>query len=179
MRPPEFHNEMQVGDITVTIRTMHPEDREIEQAFIRRLSPESRYFRFHSAIKELTPGMLDRFTHVDYPDEMALLATIPDGNAEREIGVARYVRNPGTDEAEMAIVVDDDWHRKGIATRLLLDLRQCAIEAGITMLHASVMSDNTRMFALAQKLGFNPEPHKDDFSAAWLGKNFKDLDDPD
>ena len=38
------------------------------------LSPESRYFRFVSAITELPPSMLARLTLIDYDREMALVA---------------------------------------------------------------------------------------------------------
>ena len=94
MRPPDYKDILDIDGKPVTIRTMQPSDRDIEQQFIRELSPLSRYYRFHTALRELSPYMLDRFTHVNYPDEMALIATVLDGDDEREIGVARYARSP-------------------------------------------------------------------------------------
>lgn len=177
MNAPEFRDGILVDGVPVTIRTMHAEDRDIEQSFVRSLSNESRYYRFHSTIRELTPEMLERFTHPNYPDEMALIATIPSPNGvtERQIGVARYARIPDTNEAEMAVVVADDWHHKGVATRLLLALRRCAMDAGIETFHASVLPDNKRMYSLAKKLGFNMEP-RGDLGTVELGKRFRDFD---
>ena len=165
-----------VDGIKVTIRTMQAEDRENEKRFVKALSPQSRYYRFHAAIKELTPNMLEQFTHVNYPHEMALIATIkdPDGiNGEREIGVARYVQLDDPGSAEFAIVVADEFQGKGIGTRLLLDLRSCALVAGITQLKASVLSENRRMFQFCRKLGFEVEPHHNDYTTIELGKRFE------
>ena len=149
---------------------MRPTDREIEQAFVRGLSSETRYFRFHSAVRELSPALLERFTNVNYPGEMALIATIEEGGGERLIGVARYVRLEDSPAAEMAIVVADEWQGKGIGTRLLIDLRSCAIAAGFREMKASVLSENRRMYELARKLGYIVEPRHGDYRTVELGK---------
>ncbi|HKI73662.1 MAG TPA: GNAT family N-acetyltransferase [Pseudomonadales bacterium] len=173
MKAPEFHDTITVGDTEVQIRTMHPQDREIEVQFVRNLSPQSRYYRFHAAIKELTPSMLEHFTNVNYPDEMALIATVTEDGVEREIGVARYVRLDSPVTAEFAIVVADEFQGKGVGTRLLLDLRSCAIAAGITDLKATVLSENRRMYEFCRKLGFEVEPRHNDYSTVELGKHFE------
>ena len=168
----EYRDALDIAGTPVTIRTMQPADRDIEHRFVRELSPLSRYYRFHSALRELTPSMLDRFTHVNYPEDMALIATITVGESEREIGVARYARYPGTDRAEIAVVVADDWQGKGIATRLLLDLRGLAHAAGIRHLEANVLSGNKQMMQLARTLGFSIKPPAPgDGQALELGKD--------
>jgi acetyltransferase len=156
---------------------MQPSDRDIEDRFVRELSAVSRYYRFHGALKALTPPMLERFTHVNYPDEMALIATITDGGTERQIAVARYARFPGTDRAEVAVVVADAWQGRGIGSRLLLDLRELAHQAGIRQLQASVLPDNTRMLRLARTLGFSILPAKPDEGATVeLGKGLDEAE---
>src|SRR5665647_2380110 len=57
-----------------TVRPVHPDDAGMLQEFVRRLSPESRYFRFVSSMQELPATMLSRFTLIDYDREMALVA---------------------------------------------------------------------------------------------------------
>lgn len=172
MKPPKFEDSLLVDGTRVAIRTMWPGDREIEQEFVRGLSPQTRYYRFHSAIRELSPAMLERFINVNYPDEMALIATIDDDGRERQIGVARYIKPEDSDVAEMAIVIADEWQGKGIGTRLLTDLRSCAIAAGIKRMRASVLSENRRMYELARKLGYDVEPRHGDFRTVELGKEF-------
>ena len=60
----------------ITIRPIRPSDRQIEQAFVRSLSPMSKHYRFFSGIAELSDKMLDRFTHMHYPDNVAIIATV-------------------------------------------------------------------------------------------------------
>ena len=59
----------------VMIRPIRPEDAERETAFITELSDESRYLRFLSLVRHVTPEMVARFTQIDYDREMALIAT--------------------------------------------------------------------------------------------------------
>jgi acetyltransferase len=63
--PPDYTDFLDVDGTRVTIRTMRPTDREIEDQFVRRLTPASKCFRFRAALRELTARMLDRFTNVD------------------------------------------------------------------------------------------------------------------
>ena len=175
--PPDFSHSFDTGGTCVTIRTMQPSDSAIEDSFVRELSPVSRYYRFHGALKALTPPMLERFTHVNYPDEMALIATIPEADAERQVAVARYARFPGTDRAEVAVVVADAWQGQGIGARLLLDLRTLAHQAGIRHLQASVLPDNGRILSTAQALGFSILPAKPDEGATVeLGKGIDEAE---
>jgi len=167
---PDYRWHSKIHGYTVTYRTLLPEDQEIESAFVRNLSAESRYFRFHGALRELTPEMLRRFTHMEYPLQMALIATIPEGALERQIGVARYATASVDEPAEVAVVVADDWHGRGIATELLTHLRSTAVDAGITDLYVSVLADNRRMLALARHLGFSSQTGKGDYRARQLGK---------
>lgn len=168
---PDFTDVFLADGVPVRIRPIKPEDRDREAEFVRRLSPASRYFRFHSALRELTPDMLERFTHINYPDDFALVALVDTPDGDEQIGVARYVREDDSGTAEIAIVVADAWQGKGIATRLLTDLRDVARQAGIHHLVASVLRENGRMLDLVRRLGFRIEPQGDDFRASRLGKH--------
>jgi acetyltransferase len=172
MSVPDYHDVLEVDGTAVTIRAMRPIDRDIEARFVAELSPASRYNRFHAPLKVLGPGMLERFTSLHYPDEMALIATVQEAAGERQVGVARYARFANTDRAEVAVVVADAWQGKGIGTRLLLDLRALAIEAGIRHLEVSVLPGNTRMLRLARLLGFTLKPARaGDVQSLELGKD--------
>ena len=57
--PSHLVNHLKLADgAAVTIRPIRPEDAAIEQAFVRKLSDESRYFRFMDSLRELSPRML-------------------------------------------------------------------------------------------------------------------------
>lgn len=162
MRPPDYREQRIIAGLPVTLRTLRPEDRAIEEAFVRALSPTSRYLRFHSALPALTPEMTERFLNLDYPDQMALIASIPDGDGERQIAVARWARAQGETAADLGIAVADDWQGKGLGTALLKRLLELAAAAGIEQITANVLYENQRMRALARDLGFHLAPHQDD-----------------
>jgi len=148
---------------SVLVRPIHPQDEPLVQSFVRALSPQSRYFRFHSAIRELDPRMLHAATHVDYQRHLALIAESFDGEDETEVGAARYViRRDDPLTADFAIAVADAWQRQGLARRLLERLMQIAAARGVRRLAGDVLEKNHAMLNLAVELGFDmeisPEP---------------------
>ncbi len=155
----------------VSIRAIQPGDAEIEQAFVRGLSARSRYLRFFSAIKELSPYMLEQFTHLHYPRNWALIATILDAGTEKEIGVARYAPTEADCRAEFAIVVADEWQGLGIATQLLRELITVAEHAGIERLEGLVLRENGAMLKFAKELGFTTECYPDDATVVRVVRN--------
>jgi acetyltransferase len=153
--PIHLVTEEQLNDGTdIVIRPIRPEDAEIEQAFIRGLSPESRYFRFMNSIHELSLEMLVRFTQIDYHNEMALVAINSDANGEEEIGVARYLTNPDKKTCEFAIVVSDKWQGKGIARLLMQKLIDIARNRSLEIMEGQVLANNYRMLELMTSLNF-------------------------
>jgi acetyltransferase len=141
---------------------MQPEDRELEREFVRGLSASAKHFRFFAAIKDLSAGMLDRFTQVDFPREMALIATIEDGAGETQIGVARYAPGSTPDCVEFAVVVADDWHGRGVGGTLLQCLFAAARDAGIAQMEGLVLRTNSEMLQLARELGFDVSKYPGD-----------------
>jgi acetyltransferase len=161
--PSYLKKEWILSDATcITIRPIRPEDAEIEQQFVRGLSPEARYFRFFNPIRELSPEFLARLTQVDYDREMALIATVPAADRETEIGVARYTINPDGRSCEFAVVVADDWQRKGIGSRLLAELAECIRHKGIKLTEGWVLKQNIGMLHLVKALGFDISTSPDD-----------------
>jgi acetyltransferase len=153
--PAHLVNPVQLSDGTnIVIRPIRPEDAEIEQAFIRNLSPESRYFRFMNSISELSLEMLVRFTQIDYHNEMALIAVWPNDDGEEEIGVVRYMTNVDKTTCEFALVVADHWQGKGIARLLMRNLIEVARDRGLEVMEGQVLSNNFRMLDLMTRLNF-------------------------
>jgi acetyltransferase len=153
--PAHLVSPVQLSDGTeIVIRPIRPEDAEIEQAFIRKLSPESRYFRFMNSISELSLEMLVRFTQIDYHDEMALIAVWSDDDGEEEIGVVRYMTNVDRRTCEFALVVSDQWQGKGIARLLMRNLIEVARDRGLETMEGQVLNNNFRMLDLMARLNF-------------------------
>ena len=116
---PADHRGTQPDGLKVVIRPIKPEDAELEVEFVRKLSPETEYYRFMNTMRELPPAMVTRLTQIDYDREMAFVAVIEEDGKEYEVGVCRYAVNPDGESCEFAIVVADDWQKKGLARRLM------------------------------------------------------------
>lgn len=146
----------------IDIRPIRAEDAEIEQEFVRALSPQTRFYRFLDTVKELSPEMLARFTQIDYGREMALIAVHFDAGRETQIGVARYVTRPDGRTCEFAVVVADAWRRHGLGSKLMEKLMGCARAAGLEIMDGDVLGDNHAMIAMVRRLGFTVQANGDD-----------------
>jgi acetyltransferase len=146
----------------ITIRPIRPEDAEMEQAFVRQLSAEARFFRFMNSIQELSQDLLIRLTQLDYDRELALIATVEGEGGETELGVARYSANPDGQTAEFALVIADGWQRRGLGMRLMTCLIEAARERGFRYLQGEVLANNVKMLALMKRLEFASRVDGDD-----------------
>lgn len=148
--------------VSVTVRPIRPEDAEMEKAFVEGLSEEAKYFRFISALRELSDRMLVRFTQIDYDREMALIAIAAENGGAAQIGVARYATNPDGESCEFAIVIADGWQGRGIGSRLMRALFDAAREKGLKTMEGFVLHNNEKMLRLMAALGFETRTFADD-----------------
>jgi GNAT superfamily N-acetyltransferase len=139
---------------TVLIRPIRDEDVDLERRFIEQMSEQSRRFRFLGEIKTASPELLKQFTHVDHASEVAFVALIADGTAEREIGVSRYSARADGLSCECAVAVSDEWHNQGLATLLMQHLIDVARRRGVEYMYSMDSADNQAMRTLAEHLGF-------------------------
>lgn len=154
-----------------TIRPIHPDDAKMLQALVQGLSSESRYFRFVSAMTELSGPMLARLTLIDYDREMALVAVLKERKAgedgamvetERIIGVSRYITNPDKASCEFSLLVADDFNGKGLGSRLMLSIMEEARDKGLEEIEGLVLANNPGMLKLMRGLGFTVKTYAED-----------------
>ena len=149
-----------VTGVSVTLRPLRPEDRDIEHAFVSGLSIQTRHNRLLGGARAITRDYIESLVSVDYSRDMAIAATAM-LDAETLIGVARYVRNKDNESAEFAIVVADSWQGRGIGKRLLGNLAGVARRRGLKRLYGDILGTNRPMLELVRKLGFELERHED------------------
>ena len=154
-----------------TVRPIHPNDAQMLQAMVQELSPESRYLRFVSSMRELPPSLLARFTLIDYDREMALVAVVKERRTgaggeivetERIVGVSRYVTNLDQSSCEFSLVVNDDFKGKGLGSRLMESIMEVAREKGLAEIEGLVLAKNPTMLKLMKSLGFTVKPFAED-----------------
>ncbi|HVN33801.1 MAG TPA: GNAT family N-acetyltransferase [Casimicrobiaceae bacterium] len=142
--------------LPVTVRALRADDRERVAKAIRELDRESIYLRLFSYRNLLTDAALDRVMHFDPESEVVLIVTRGSGDDEVVIGSGRYIVGAGEQgerSAEVAFMVEEDYHGLGIAGRLLKHLASVARSQGIAAFDAVVLAENKAMLSVFARSG--------------------------
>jgi acetyltransferase len=160
---PEIHENWTLPDgSAATLRPIRAADMELERAFVRNLSPQSKFKRFMGELKELSPAQLYDFTHPDHSREAAYVIIRSTHGGEEQIGVGRFVAEPGSDACEFAVTIADAWQGKGLGGRLMDALFRDAKARGLKRIEGYVLAANHRMLEFCRALGFAVEASRDD-----------------
>lgn len=143
---------------TARIRPTRSTDADGLVAFYARVSPNSKYLRYFAPHPELTESELTRWTTLDYDTHVALV--LESGDRILALGTYDRTRIPG--EAEMAFLVDDAHHGRGIGTILLEHLAQTARERGVTKFVAEIMPENGDMISTLRAAGYQMRMSRED-----------------
>ncbi|WP_085632573.1 MULTISPECIES: GNAT family N-acetyltransferase [unclassified Pseudomonas] len=139
----------------VLIRPLRAADRQREKAFIERLSPESRHFRFLCQFREPGEAMLDQLMKVDQDRQAAFVALAHVNGELQEVGISRYAAGAGKDECECAVTVLDSWQHHGLGRLLLKHLTDHARAKGFRQMYSIDAAANHPMRDLAKAAGFS------------------------
>lgn len=152
--PPANDPPAELDPSKLRLRPLEPADAPALQDAFEHLSPLTRYYRFHAGMRRLPDELLERLTHVDGVNHVALVALEQLEGHETGVGVARFVRVAGEPQsAELAITVIDRAQGHGVGRRLLAELAKLARERGIATFTLHVLSANTRARRMVQRLG--------------------------
>ncbi len=151
----------------VNIRPIRPEDEPMMVAFHERLSERSVYFRYFHLLnlsQRTAHERLTRICFIDYDRGMALVAEKEDAQtgARQILGVGRLTRAHGANEAEMAVLVSDDFHGHGLGTELLRRLIEIGREEKLERITADILAENRAMQRVCERLGFTLQYDPDD-----------------
>jgi hypothetical protein len=155
--PSDLERDVVSGDLRYLIRPIIPDDAGRLKAFHAQLAPETRCLQFFTDHPALSPEEVDHFTNVDYSRRLALVAVLDN----EIIGVGRFDRRLGTDEAEVAFAAADGFHPYGVATLLLDQLVVAARCRGITSFVAHTVWKNHDMLYVFLESGFDVTRHVD------------------
>jgi GNAT superfamily N-acetyltransferase len=136
------------------LRPVKINDEPLLKDFFYDLSDETRYKRFLSRREDMPHEMLQNlFVAIDYTKQMVILATIIQEGSEDVIGVGQYTVLEGTLTAQVALVVRDDYHHKGLGTELLSYLAYIAKKQGLVGFTAEILPDNKHVIYLLENVG--------------------------
>jgi RimJ/RimL family protein N-acetyltransferase len=158
-RLPPWHEQLRLPNgREVLIRPIRPDDAGPLRAAFPLLQPEEIRQRFLFAMKELSEELAQRLTHPDPKTEFALVVAEPLPPGEALVGgVARAAINPGTRDAEFAILVSHYIAGMGLGRQLMRRLVRWAKGKKLERLYGDVLEHNHSMLLLAQSLGFHRE----------------------
>lgn len=137
----------------VVFRPVRPDDLERVRRLIDACSPQSIYRRFMSPLTSDKP-LVRRLVEVDYTDRFGMVAAVGNDIA----GLGQYERDPARpEEAEVALLVADQWQHRGIGTRLLWRVSAAARARGVGTFFAEVLGENRPMMGLLREMASQVE----------------------
>ncbi len=150
----------------VMIRPIRPEDEPLMVKFHGTLSEQSvylRYFHMEKLDSRVAHDRLMRKCFIDYDREMALVADRQDpSTGEHEIlAVGRLTKEPGSPEAEVAVLVSDRAQKQGLGAELVRRLIEVARDEKLERIVAVILPENYGMMALARRFQFSVRPNPD------------------
>ncbi|KAB1987139.1 GNAT family N-acetyltransferase [Streptomyces triticiradicis] len=129
----------------ITVQRADVSDVEAAKAMHERCSPRTLSMRYHGPV-----GDADRYLkHLLSPRFGRTLAVRTASG--RIVGLGHLLWDG--DETEVALLVEDDWQRRGIGVELLGRLVAMAAEAGCESVYAVTQASNTGMVAAMRGLG--------------------------
>jgi len=140
----------------IRIRPVWAQDRQRYLEFFRSLSPTTNAFRFLAMKKRLSEEELTYLTDPDDTSHVALVALLNDNGRDRIVGAARFIMLPdgtgGSDHAELAVTVADEFQGKGIGARLVLGLVLLARKRGVQAFVLYASPGNTGVWKLVKRI---------------------------
>jgi acetyltransferase len=153
----------------ITIRPIRPEDEPLMVQFHKTLSDRSVYLRYFSSLslnRRVEHERLLRICFAGYDREMVLVAEYADPETrERQIvAVGRMNKLHAGNEAEVAVLVSDQYQKLGLGHELLCRVIQVARDEKLSRVSAEMMTDNIAMRIITKRVGFRIRAHDDPMS---------------
>ena len=138
---------------TAMIRVAQPKDRPALHVFVEELSLESKRHRFFSEGNPPAELIASLCENSDPRSLLTLVVTRAWKDGEHIIAAGTYLAKD-ENTAEIALMVDDAFHGKGLGTLLLERLALLAIRHGFLRLWAVTHADNLAMREVFKESGF-------------------------
>ena len=154
--------------LEVLLRPIRPEDEPMESEMLSTLSEQALVGRFFQSVRKISHEMLTRYCNIDYDREMAIVAELKEAGRKRLIGIGRIIIDTDFRKGEFAVLVHDDFQRKGLGYKLVDMLIGIAHEKGLQKVYGIVLTDNKRMLRICRELGFTVRDMPDGLSRVEL-----------
>jgi RimJ/RimL family protein N-acetyltransferase len=148
-----IHTALNDGTPVCIRRVARADEARLRQG-IARLSPQSRYLRFFSGMREAPPQVLRVLASPDGHDHLAWGALRSDLEDTPALGVVHAFRDKDDrDAAEFSVAVIDEYHGRGLARLLTAVLLLDCAREGYERFTVHILPENRPALALARSLG--------------------------
>lgn len=160
--PLRFEDFIELNGEKITIRPAKPvDDRQIQEHYYT-LPEEDVLTRFFAKKNVFSREEAEARSHVDYIDDLTLVAVEGDIDFGRIVAVAECM-NLGTDNmAEVAFSVSQDYQAKGLGTLFIKKLAEAAQDNGFAGLIAYTSPTNSAMINLFKTLPYKVKVKNED-----------------
>jgi acyl-CoA hydrolase/GNAT superfamily N-acetyltransferase len=138
-------------DGKVRFRAIKPSDEEQMRHLFYRFSKESVYYRYFSPVKTMPHAKMQEYVNVDYGHALSVVGLVGEPGQGKIIAEGRFVRLSDRPWADVAFIVDEQYHGLGIASYLFLKLVRHARQRGIQGFTADVLATNKPMLKVFEK----------------------------
>lgn len=138
----------------VRIRSISPQDAELELDFLTHLSPRFRNARFLGLIRDPSPEVARELTNLDPATGVGFIAVVSHQGRDRQIGAAQFRINATGESCDASLTVSDEWRKRGVGSFLMQHLIAAAKARGVRHMRAYALSRSGGGDRLAVLIGF-------------------------
>jgi acyl-CoA hydrolase/GNAT superfamily N-acetyltransferase len=140
--------------LKIHVRAIKLTDEPMIKDLFYHLSESSVYFRYFAPRKSMPHENLEKYINVSEEQGLSIVATIGPRENRRIIAESRYLLQPDKQLADVAFMVDEEFHGYGIATFLLNYMMEIAKERGVKGFTAEVLASNLPMLKVFDKVQY-------------------------
>lgn len=149
------------GGRQVLLRPARASDAMGMKEIFYQMSQHDVYTRFFRRVNALSFKEAQRLCNVNFETEVAFVAVTGTRENETVVGSCCYFLNPSTNLAEVAFMIIPEWQSSGLGGAFQMRMMEFAKKKGVRGFVADILSENSKMIALAKRACDNVTVHKD------------------
>jgi len=140
------------NNVVVRFRPIKPSDEGQMRRLFYRFSDESIYNRYFHTITTMPHSKMQDYVNIDWKNTMSIVGLVGEPGHGILISEARYLQDTSGKRAEIAIIVDENYNRLGIATHMVILLMRLGKDRGIEAFTAEVLFSNYKIIRVFKKV---------------------------
>jgi acyl-CoA hydrolase len=136
------------------VRALRSTDESMLRDLFYNMSESSVYFRYFTPRRSMPHKNLQEYLNLPEERGISVVVTVGPRESRKMVAEGRYVKAEDDPFADVALMVDEDYHRYGIGAFLLGYLVELAKERGIPGFRADILPSNDPALKIVHRLPF-------------------------